>query len=129
MSAPVFPSQPTSEPVRQHTPTPWRLCTTGNLGSAIEAPSGKKYSDLDDGFRIVASYQECCASDLYDELEANRLANGAFIVEAVNSFEVMKRRIAVLEQVIAEDLSPFDCRDDLNKMIVEDILKVRGETI
>lgn len=73
----------------EHTPTPWRLRTEGNLGSAIEAPSGKRYSELDDGYRIVCSYQECCASDLHAVLEANRRANGEFIVKAVNNHEAL----------------------------------------
>jgi len=48
-------------------------------------------------------------------------ANAAFIVEAVNNYDAMKRRIAALELIIAEEVSPFDCRDDLNRMLVEEI--------
>lgn len=32
-------------------------------------------------------------------------------------------RIKVLEQVIFEDLEPFQCSDDLNRMIVENIIE------
>lgn len=87
----------------EHTPTPWRLCTTGNLGSAIEAPSGKKYSNLDDGYRIVASYQECTASELFLEQEANRRANGAFIVKAVNNHEALAEALADLIEAVRRD--------------------------
>lgn len=98
---------PRSQPMSGHTPTPWRLCTTGNLGSAIEAPSGKSYHEGDDGYRIVCSYQECTASPLYAVQEENRRANGAFIVEAVNSYAALKARIAELE---AELVSCRACR-------------------
>lgn len=80
----------------EHTPTPWRLRTEGNIGSAIEAPSGKRYSELDDGYRIVCNYQECCASDLYAVLEANRKANGEFIVKAVNNHEALVKALKKL---------------------------------
>jgi hypothetical protein len=40
---------------------------------------------------------------------------------------LLQRRVTVLEQVIAEDLSPFDCSDELNKMVVVDILRLRAE--
>lgn len=89
-----------SQPITGHTPTPWRLCTTGNLGSAIEAPSGKAYYDGDDGYRIVCSYQECTASEMYVVQEANRRANGALIVEAVNSYATLKARITELEEAL-----------------------------
>ncbi|TXG96563.1 MAG: hypothetical protein E6R08_09160 [Nevskiaceae bacterium] len=95
----------------KHTPTPWRLRTEGNLGSAIEAPSGKRYSELDDGYRIVCSYQECCASDQYLVQEENRRANGEFIVRAVNSHhalvDVLSRWLAYAE----EELSEFDLEE------------------
>lgn len=35
----------------------------------------------------------------------------------------LKRRVTVLERVIAEDLNPNDCVDDANAMIVEEIHK------
>lgn len=81
-----------SQPITGHTPTPWRLKTSGNTGNAIEADSGKRYGELNDGFRIVASYQECCASDKYHEQLANCHANGALIVEAVNNYERLTER-------------------------------------
>jgi len=83
----------------EHTPTPWRLRTEGNLGSAIEGPSGKRYGELDDGYRIVCSYQECCASDLYAVLEANRKANGEFIVKAVNNHERLVNALTQISQL------------------------------
>ena len=72
-----------------HTPPPWRLRTTGNMGNLIEADSGKRVDHLDDGFRTVGSYQECCASDKYADQERNRDANGAFIVKAVNNHDAL----------------------------------------
>lgn len=89
MTAPHNQSQPTTE----HTPTPWRLRTTGNMGNLIEADSGKSLDHLDDGYRIVATYQECCASDKYQVQDANRRANGAFIVEAVNNYAALRAKV------------------------------------
>lgn len=92
-----------SEKAGGATPRPWRLRTTGNMGSLIEAHSGKHMNELDDGYRTVASFQECCASDLYTVQEANRIANGNFIVEAVNSYDAAQERIRELERA----LQPF----------------------
>ena len=84
----------------EHTPTPWRLRTTGNMGNLIEAYSGKHQGDFDNGFRTVVSYQECCASDKYLEQEANCAANGAFIVKAVNNHEALVDTLKFLLDVI-----------------------------
>lgn len=72
----------------KHTPTPWRLKTSGNIGCAIEADSGRR-SEMyeDDGFRIVATYQECTGSQNLFEQRANCDANGRFIVKAVNAHD------------------------------------------
>src|SRR5574343_1619375 len=78
----------------KHTPVPWRLRTRGNIGNTIEADSGKRYDSLDDGFRVVAMYQECCASDRCLDEQENRDANGAFIVEAVNNYESLRAKLA-----------------------------------
>lgn len=40
----------------------------------------------------------------------------------------LKRRVTVLEMVIAEELNPNDCIDDANAMIAEEIHK-RSDTI
>ena len=66
-----------------HTPGPWRIRTNGNIGNAIEADCGLR-SPLfaDNGFRTVATFQSCCASDRYDEQQANALANAHLIVAA-----------------------------------------------
>jgi hypothetical protein len=79
------------------TPRPWRLCTRGNLGSAIEVPSGKSYYDGDDGYRVIASYQECTDSGLYAVQESNRIANGELILRAVNSYD----RLLAFAQYVA----------------------------
>lgn len=91
-----------------HTPTPWRLKTTGNLGCAIEADCGGRYDDsLDDGFRVVATYQECCASNLYAVQEANRNANGAFIVKAVNSHDALVAALIKAKTCLLDGCLPW----------------------
>jgi hypothetical protein len=40
---------------------------------------------------------------------------------AADEMDAARRRIVVLEMVIRQDLWPVDCRDDLNRMIVQDI--------
>ncbi len=81
---------PPSQPMSAHTPAPWRLRTTGNMGNLIEAYCGKRLDDHDDGYRTVATYQECCSSNKYLDQRANCDANGAFIIEAVNSYASLK---------------------------------------
>lgn len=80
----------------EHTPTPWRLRVSGNIGNAIEAYSGKHYSELDDGYRTLATFQECCSSPSYADQQKNCAANGAFIVEAVNSYDRNRATIDAL---------------------------------
>lgn len=66
----------------QHTPGPWRYATTGNIGNCVEADSGKRMYDLDNGYRTVALVQHCCASDNFFEQEANQAANILLIAAA-----------------------------------------------
>ena len=46
--------------------------------------------------------------------------------EAADRIEALERRVVVLETVIAEDLDPYDCKDELNSMIVEEIRAARA---
>jgi hypothetical protein len=39
----------------------------------------------------------------------------------VNNHDALMRRVAALELIIAEEVNPFNCRDDLNRMLVEEI--------
>lgn len=85
----------------EHTPTPWRLKTGGNIGNSIEAYSGKR-SHLydDDGYRTVALYQGCGQNNNYIDERGNAAANGAFIVKAVNAWydaAALRARLAELE--------------------------------
>lgn len=83
---------------QSHTPLPWRLATRGNIGSLIEGYSGKHLYDGDDGFRAIASFQECCASEMYLDQQNNREANGALIVRSVNSLPSL---VKALEEIAA----------------------------
>lgn len=75
------------------TARPWRLRTGGNIGNSIEAYSGKHHSELDDGYRIVASFQECGPSEKYMDQLANGIANGALIVRAVNNHDALVKAL------------------------------------
>ncbi len=91
----------------EHTPTPWRLRTSGNVGNAVEAFCGKTHGDLDDGFRIVATYQECISGVDYKTHVANAHANGQFIVRAVNSHDALVKALEQARDVLGRiaDLS------------------------
>lgn len=89
-----------------HSPLPWRLRTTGNFASTIEAYSGRKYNEFDDGFRIVATYQECTASDLYADHEANRAANGSLIVSSVNAVPALVAALTDLVGICERHIYP-----------------------
>jgi hypothetical protein len=75
---------------------PWRIGTKGNLGNTIEAQSGKASHEFDDGYRVVATFQDCCKTNLYAELEANRLANGNLISAAPAMYEALKAALCEL---------------------------------
>lgn len=80
----------------KHTPGPWRIATKGNIGNTIEAQSGRKVHDLDDGMRTLATFQSCCASDLYVEQEANQLANGRLIAAAPDLLAQLESTLGTL---------------------------------
>lgn len=42
-------------------------------------------------------------------------------LKAADEIVKLRRRVSALELVIAEDLQPEDCSDELNQMLVEDI--------
>ncbi len=43
-----------------------------------------------------------------------------------DDLERLHRRVAALENIIAEDLPPWNCRDELNKMLVDEIWRKRA---
>jgi len=74
----------------KHTPGPWRIATGRNISNCIEGQSGRKAHERDDGFRTVATFQDCCASRLSDEADANMQANGLLIAAAPDLLAVAK---------------------------------------
>jgi hypothetical protein len=73
----------------KHTPGPWRF-STGIHGNAIEAFSGRSYGEGDDGFRVVATYQECEPTDIYRNRVENAKANGHLIAAAPDMFAALE---------------------------------------
>lgn len=70
--------------MNKHTPEPWRL-KAGSRTNMIEAKSGRRAHPSDDGWRIVATYQDACESFAGDDVDANLAANGRRIVACVNA--------------------------------------------
>ena len=73
----------------QWTPGPWRIGTSGSMANIIEGQSGRKLNDLDDGFRTVAMFQACCASDHFIDKEVNAKANGFLIAAAPDLYDAL----------------------------------------
>lgn len=71
------------------TPGPWRIATTGNFGNVIEADSGKRSHEFDNGYRTVAMFQACTSARRHDEEQANALANGRLIAAAPDMFDAL----------------------------------------
>ncbi len=65
-----------------HTPGPWRHRAAGNLGNCIEADSGRRQFDGDDGFRTVAMFQACEPTGLASKEAQNAAANARLIAAA-----------------------------------------------
>lgn len=81
MSAPKF------------TPGPWRKSVKSNFGNMIEARSGKKINDLDDGYRTVAMYQACEPTGLWTAKEENQAANGSLVAAAPDMFAALSEMV------------------------------------
>jgi hypothetical protein len=71
------------------TPGPWRVKTTGNIGNQIEAQSGRKTWERDDGWRSVAGFQYCGPSENYYEQAEVAAATGELIAAAVNALPAL----------------------------------------
>ena len=78
------------------TPGPWRICKSGNMANTVEGNSGRKLDELDDGFRTVAMFQACCASDHMADKEANANANGHLIAAAPELADAARRLSAIM---------------------------------
>jgi hypothetical protein len=61
-----------------------------------------------------------CSFDEWAEAQAD---NMRLVAEHVNT---LYRRIAILENVIADDLALENCSDELNRAVVEAVLERRG---
>ena len=71
------------------TPGPWRVKTTGNIGNQIEAQSGLRSWERDDGMRSVCGFQYCGSSQNYYEQKEVTAATGELIAEAVNALPAL----------------------------------------
>jgi hypothetical protein len=77
-----------------HTPGPWRITTTNKqFSNSVEGYSGRKSHSGDDGFRTVATFQDCGPSRLDDESDANMLANGRLIAAAPDLLEACEEML------------------------------------
>lgn len=100
---------PTFEQTASFTPGPWQIDTTGNIGNAIKAQSGKRTYEGDDGFRAVALFMDCCSSELAATQEENRLANARLIAAAPEMLAALERaREAVSAIVLSTHSVSFD---------------------
>ena len=79
------------------TPGPWRVKTTGNIGNQIEAQSGLRSWERDDGMRSVCGFQYCGSSQNYYEQKEVTAATGELIAEAVNALPAL---LALAETVM-----------------------------
>jgi hypothetical protein len=61
-----------------------------------------------------------CSFDEWAEAQSD---NMRLVAEHVNT---LYRRIAILENVIADDLALENCSDELNRAVVEAVLERRG---
>ena len=85
----------------KHTPGPWRIRTTGNIGNCIEGQSGKKLFAGDDGFRSIATFQHCEQTGLYVNEQQNALANARLIARAPDLLADNARLRAALKRMLA----------------------------
>lgn len=120
----------------KHTPGPWRFATKSNFGNLIEADSGKRGGIgaglPDEGYRTVAMYQACCASERYDDQEENRLANGHLIAAAPDLLSAAKLALSNLRRNLASEEAcghPFmgDDEHEAITVLTAAIAKATGE--
>lgn len=104
----------------QWTPGPWRIGTSGSMANIIEGQSGRKLNDLDDGFRAVAMFQACCASDHFIDKEVNAKANGFLIAAAPDLYEALAAAVATIERDrLLWSSFPQQRKDDWELMLSE----------
>lgn len=107
------------EALAKATPGPWRVKTTGNFGNAIEAFSGRTIDNLDDGYRIVATFQSCEPTGKYAAEEANRAANGVAITEAVTLAPALLARLRAAEARLLPETLTDKQREMLARAMLE----------
>jgi len=75
----------------KYTPGPWRI-SQGNIGNTIEAQSGKKSHEFDDGFRVVAMAQSCEPTGRYvkEKEKENAEANINLIAAAPELYRLLE---------------------------------------
>ena len=92
----------------KHTAGPWRVKTTGNIGTMVEGFSGKPLFDGDDGYRCVALFSACEPTGLYAAEEENRMANARLIAAAPDLLEFAEYVRALAFDFVNEGIRPHE---------------------
>ena len=105
------------------TPGPW-VFSKSNFLNCIEADSGKRLYDADDGMRAVAMVQACCASEKFADQEANRLANMQLVTAAPDLYAAVLLMVEYLRKDMeAEPRAPGHMLGEIHVALK----KARGE--
>lgn len=95
----------------KHTPGPWRVTESRQMGNRIEGQSGRPLYEGDDGWRTVASFQDCCPSTDYEVVEGNAAANGLLIATAPELLAACKDALAFVTTQAEDDEYPCTQRE------------------
>lgn len=106
------------------TPGPWRRKKSANYGNAIEGKTTRRHFDGDEGWRIVATYQEACDSQIAADQDANWEANGNLIAAAPELYDALEDLVSDIETDGGVDTSVWPILDAAKAALA----KARGET-